>query len=297
MVESFEDRVARGREETLARRARSDLAFSDVVMGKRKFPDVKFTHLCVEELSGLARANDGKAMFVSCHTYGYYLNNDILQGYPVKVSSVAAQGSLDLFKRIDYQMPPNITALPYLSKDRMKNIVSGKENLSIMADVIFPDYSNCTVKLLGRTYRYTVTWAELAIRYKLAVVPIFSRYVDDQLEVRMEWMSPQKASVAGLAGDFFELFDEFLDGNPDIWENYPLFREFSFPMLPIDDRLSPKMLQAMTFLGMCDKDVSKALKGLVDNQADLSVESGLVEEVLALLDGTVFLPEGAMPAR
>lgn len=129
-----------------------------------------------------------------------------------------------------------------------------------MADVLIDYASNAPVPILGRALRYTLSWAELATRMKLNVVVGLVKDHGETADVFLKTLGVPRGDAFDLACEICGVFERYIDGETDLWENHPALEAYGYVMPDCRSGMNADLTATLSRLAICDKTVSQALR-------------------------------------
>lgn len=241
------------------RRLNSQCRFDAIINKVAETPRLNFVD---EPLAALHELMDGSPspIVVSFHTTAYFLIMRLLAGGSMRCSAIVNESivrkadalSDDLLSRVDFRtrMTPSI----------LRSALAGQQTIFIMADVFLPYGANAPLPFRDRALRYTISWAELAYRFRLPVVMCVLKDRGSEADVHLQFLPGSPATPYHLAFEMFRRFDQCLGDDDHLWENFPAMEKFGRPLPPIGEGLSPRTISEVGRLSLCDEDLASSIR-------------------------------------
>jgi hypothetical protein len=215
-----------------------------------------------EQLISDLSSNGKGTIFVSFHTLSYFYLFVLMDKWKFKVNCIVVDSILRRFSEWDYKPPPGVTLDMHLDKQAIKELISNKRSLFIMADVLFPHAINHAIWIMEKVTRYTITWAELAMRYDLNVVALFIKDKGESFDLFAKQIDSHDGTPYDLACNMFSAFENFLGTDTDLWENFPNVDILGFPIKYPQGAEGEDLTPLIDFLGATGLGTARSLRAL-----------------------------------
>ena len=215
-----------------------------------------------EELKMELSSNGKGTIFVSFHTLSYFYLFFLMDKWNFRVNCIVVDTILRRFSEWGYQPPSGVTLDMHLDKQAIKELIGNKRSLFIMADVLFPHAVNHAIWIKEKITRYTIMWAELAMRYDLNVVALFIKDKGDAFDLFASQIRSDDGTPYDLACNMFAAFETFLGADTDLWENFPNVDILGFPIKYPEGAEGEDMTPLIDFLGSAGLGTARSLRAL-----------------------------------
>lgn len=253
--------------ELQSRRDRNDARSKQLLLSKSEQPCIRFTNMNAEQLTALISNSSEGTIFVSFHTIAYFTLFKLIDNWKLDVNCIVVDTILARFAEWGYKTPHGTSLSLFLEKDAIKDVIHNRKSLFIMADVLFPSARNHAVWIYEKVQRYTVTWAELAVRHRLNVVALFIKDRGSHLEVFVDTVRSHENDPYDLVCEMFSTFERFLGPDTHLWENYPNVDLLGFPIRYPVEGDADALLPLAAFLGLSGFNTTRALRRLQASDA------------------------------
>jgi hypothetical protein len=242
------------------RRALNDKRSKQILSAKCARVPIEFPNINTKYvISSLVKAPRG-TIFVSFHTVGYFALFQLMREWQLHVNCIVVDTVIERFAKWRYTIPREVSLSLFLEKDIIRAITRNETSLFIMADVLFPAARNHAVWIYEKIQRYTITWAELAVRHQLNVVALFAKDRQTHLEVLVDVVRPDAMNPYDLVCETFLMFETFLGSDTHLWENYPNVDLLGFPIRYPAAGDGDSLLPLAEFLGKPALNATRAIR-------------------------------------